>query len=61
MITLDFTDRVVLVTGSSVGIGYSIAEKFLEAGAAVMLNGTRQEKLDQAMSSLGRLREKAVA
>jgi 3-oxoacyl-[acyl-carrier protein] reductase len=61
VITFDYTDKVVLVTGASAGIGLSIAEQFLQAGARVMLNGSTQEKLDRATEGLGALAEKAVA
>jgi ketoreductase RED2 len=36
----EFNDRVVLVTGSSSGIGEQIARRFAELGAAVMVNSS---------------------
>ena len=36
----EFTDRVVLVTGSSSGIGEQIARRFAELGAAVVVNSS---------------------
>jgi 3-oxoacyl-[acyl-carrier protein] reductase len=38
MLTIDLTDRVAVVTGSSRGIGYASARLLLEAGASVVLN-----------------------
>ena len=35
---LDFTDKVVIVTGSGSGLGSGIALRFAEAGAAVVVN-----------------------
>ncbi|HSN83310.1 MAG TPA: SDR family oxidoreductase [Polyangiales bacterium] len=40
--SLDFTDRAVLVTGGSRGIGRGIAEAFLDAGAEVFVCGRRE-------------------
>jgi ketoreductase RED2 len=36
----EFTDRVVLVTGSSSGIGEQIARRFAELGAAIVVNSS---------------------
>ena len=45
-------NRVALITGGSGGIGYSIAEAFLRAGAKVIISGRNKEKLDEAVSKL---------
>jgi 3-oxoacyl-[acyl-carrier protein] reductase len=40
--TFDFTDTTVLVTGGSSGIGHATACAFRDAGATVVLTGTRE-------------------
>ena len=45
--------KVALVAGGSGGIGMATAEALLEAGAKVVLGGTRQEKLDSCVVKLG--------
>jgi gluconate 5-dehydrogenase len=44
-------DKVVLITGSSRGIGNILASGFATAGSTVILNGSSQETLDQAVNN----------
>ena len=50
---MDFTDKRVLVTGSSRGIGFDIAKTFLDAGARVAINGSTEQSVGAAMKKLG--------
>ena len=50
---MDFTDKRVLVTGSSRGIGFDIAKTFLEAGAYVAINGSTEQSAGAAMEKIG--------
>lgn len=45
-------DKVVLITGSSRGIGLSLAKGFAEAGAIVILNGTKHSSLEKPIEVL---------
>lgn len=48
--------RTAMITGGSSGIGYAIAERFLEEGASkVILVGRRLEKLQNASKQLSKL------
>lgn len=51
----DLTGKTALVTGSSQGIGYALAEGLGNAGARIVLNGRDRAKLDQAAEKLGKL------
>ncbi len=48
----DLSGKNALITGSSRGIGYALAEGLAEAGARVIINGTRQEGIDAAVARL---------
>jgi gluconate 5-dehydrogenase len=48
----DLTGRTALITGSSQGIGLSIAEGLASAGATVVLNGRDAGKLEAAAADL---------
>lgn len=48
----DIEGQIALVTGSSQGIGYALAEGLAEAGARVVLNGRDAAKLEAARAAL---------
>ena len=46
--------KLALITGGATGIGYSIAGQFLKAGATVVISGRSEDKLKDAVGSLGK-------
>ncbi len=50
----DLTGKIALVTGSSQGLGHTIARGLGEAGATLILNGRNRERLDAAVTALSR-------
>jgi NAD(P)-dependent dehydrogenase (short-subunit alcohol dehydrogenase family) len=49
---LKLTDKLALVTGSTAGIGYAIAETLAAEGARVIVNGRSQSGVDAALDSI---------
>lgn len=47
---LDFSDRTVLITGATRGIGRAIAEAFQQANANLILTGTQPDKIAELNS-----------
>jgi NAD(P)-dependent dehydrogenase (short-subunit alcohol dehydrogenase family) len=45
-------NKSVVITGSTRGIGYSLAEAFLERGCAVAISGRSREAVNQAIAKL---------
>ena len=46
----------MLITGGASGIGFALAQRFLEAGNTVVICGRRADKLEEARSRFGALR-----
>ena len=49
---LKLTDKVVLVTGSTAGIGFAIARSLAAEGAHVFVNGRTRERVDAAVEAI---------
>lgn len=47
----EFSDRVVLVTGSSSGIGEAICRRFAELGASVVVNSSKSVEAGEAVAA----------
>ena len=54
MTSFDIKGKMALITGGSRGIGYAIAEKFVESGANVIIASRTQKDLDKAADTLSR-------
>jgi hypothetical protein len=49
---LELEGKRALISGSSAGIGYAIAEKLALEGASVIVNGRTQQRVDHALAGL---------
>lgn len=49
---LEFHNKTVIVTGASSGIGNTVALKFAEQGASVVLNGRNEAKLNETQRKI---------
>jgi len=49
---LQFQNKVALITGSGTGIGMTVAKKFVENGASVIILGRRKEPLENTANML---------
>jgi len=58
---LQLSGKRALVTGSTAGIGYAIAEALAKEGANVIVNGRTQERVDSALKKLIRPAEGLAA
>lgn len=48
----DLKGKTALITGSTRGLGFAYASGLAEAGASIILNGTSQENMDNALGEL---------
>ena len=53
MISFDYSDKTVLVTGAGRGLGFAIASAFHAAGATVFVNDRTPEMVPAAIAKLG--------
>ena len=58
---LGLTGKLALVTGSTAGIGFSIARQLAREGATVYVNGRTQARVDDAIQQIGGGSVKGVA
>ncbi|SEM21984.1 NAD(P)-dependent dehydrogenase, short-chain alcohol dehydrogenase family [Bosea lupini] len=49
---IDFTDKRILISGSTAGIGLAVAEGFLKAGGHVLINGRTDAGVETAIMGL---------
>jgi len=49
-VTIDLAGKVALITGGTRGIGKAIADRFLDAGASIILTGTKVSEVDRLNS-----------
>ena len=52
---LQFQNKVALITGSGTGIGMTVAKKFVENGASVIILGRRKEPLESTSQMLNEI------
>jgi NAD(P)-dependent dehydrogenase (short-subunit alcohol dehydrogenase family) len=50
---IDLSGKTALVTGSTEGIGFAIAQGLAQAGATVIINGRTGAKVDAAVARIG--------
>lgn len=50
----DVTGKVVLITGSNRGLGFTMAQGFAQSGAMVVLNGTNPDAVQAAVAEIRR-------
>lgn len=53
--------KIALITGGGTGIGLDIARRYVEEGAYVYITGRRENKLQEAVSSIGKNIDYVVA
>lgn len=53
--------KIALITGGGTGVGLDIAKKYVEEGAYVYITGRRENKLQEAVSTIGKNIDYVVA
>ncbi|PID58189.1 MAG: short-chain dehydrogenase [Ignavibacteriae bacterium] len=50
---MELKDKIILVTGGSLGIGFATAKKLIDKGAKVIITARNQERLDKSAKEIG--------
>lgn len=58
---MQFAEKVVIITGSSRGIGKAIALAFAKEGASVVVSGRNKESLEKVVSEIEAIGSKVIA
>ena len=58
---IDLSGKTAIVSGSTGGIGFAIAQHLAQAGAAVVINGRTQARVDSALAKLASAKATGVA
>jgi uncharacterized oxidoreductase len=53
---MELSANTILITGGASGIGFALAERFLQAGSTVIICGRREDKLKEAQAKYPQLR-----
>ena len=56
---MEFNANTVLITGGASGIGFALAERFIQEGSTVIICGRREDKLKEAQSKYPQLHIRA--
>ena len=57
---MNFTDKNVVITGGSTGIGFATAKAFIDAGANVLITGRSAENLQHAADRIASTKLKTL-
>jgi NAD(P)-dependent dehydrogenase (short-subunit alcohol dehydrogenase family) len=57
---MDFTNKNVLITGGTTGIGLATAKEFIKAGANVWITGRNSENLEKAVNEINSSKLKTI-
>ena len=58
---MNFTNKNVLITGGTTGIGLATAKEFIKSGANVWITGRNRENLENASKEINSLNLKSIA
>ena len=61
MIQFSYTNKVAIITGSAIGIGFEIASQLVKAGASVVINDIDGKALEKAINKLKNMGAKCTS